>query len=39
MSIEDKQNYLRTEIIERGISTDDFFEYWQTLDLCTVYMR
>lgn len=25
MSIEEKQNYLRTEIVERDISTEEFF--------------
>ena len=33
MSIEEKQEYLRTTIIERGVSTEVFFEYWQNLDL------
>lgn len=36
MSIEEKQSYLREVILEQGINPNDFFEYWQGLDLCTL---
>ena len=39
MSIEEKQEYLRETILQSGISTEVFFEYWQTLELGTISSR
>ena len=38
MSIEEKQGYLKEEIIERGINPQEFFQYWQNFDLGTYFL-
>ena len=43
-SIEDKQNYLRSEIIDKGFDPDDFFQFLSSLkegevDLQNWYMN
>lgn len=33
MSIEEKQEYLRKEIVDKGLDAEQFYEFWQSFGI------